>query len=670
MTEPSRAAFLSYASQDAEAAQRICESLRAGGIEVWFDQSELRGGDAWDRQIRNQIHDCALFIPIISAKTQARLEGYFRLEWKLAVERTHLMSERVTFLVPVVIDDTGDAQADVPEPFRAMQWTRLPAGKTPSGFVSRISQLLAPGESQAPIQARPSTGSAPSFLPPTPSAATSRRSRLVPLLIAAVALIAAGYFALDKFVLSKRSVASLPGASAPSAIPEKSIAVLPFVNMSSDKEQEYFSDGLAEELLDLLSRVPDLKVPARTSSFYFKGRQVTIGEIAKALGVAHVLEGSVRKSGHTIRVTVQLIRADDGYHLWSNSYDRDLKDVFKVQDEIAAAVVEALKARLQAPGQEAAEHRTSNTEAYNRYLLGKQFIYRGGLEDYRHAVEAFQKAIALDPSYAAAYAALAIAKLNLRLEGPSGTVDDTGPAAAERAIELAPGLADGYAARGMQRLFLSFNWSGAQADLEKALAFGPHDSDNQRRYGILLATLGRMPEAIAVMRRQIEVDPLDAGAWTELGLYLAITRQFALARQAGRRGLEISPENSWVHRSLGTTELLDGRAAQALSVYRQVPFEPGRLVGVAIAEYSLGHRKESQQALDALLAKYGGTWLYSIATVYAWRGELERAFEWLARAYAAHDDGLVRLKTDPLLASLRGDPRYKALLRKMKLPEA
>ena len=178
-----------------------------------------------------------------------------------------------------------------------------------------------------------------------------------------------------------------------------------------------------------------------------------------------------------------------------------------------------------------------------------------------------------------------------------------------------------------------------------------------------------MPEAIAAMRRQIEVDPLDAGAWTELGLYLATTRQFAPARLALRRGLEISPESSWVHRSLGTAELLDGRAAQALAAYRQVPLEPGRLVGIAVAEYLLGHRKESQQALDVLLAKYSETWLYSIATVYAWRGEQERAFEWLARAYAAHDDGLVRLKTDPLLASLRGDPRYKALLRKMKLPE-
>ncbi len=245
MTEPSRAVFLSYASQNAEAAKRICEALRAGGIEVWFDQSELRGGDAWDRQIRKQIHDCALFIPIISATTQGRTEGYFRREWKLAVDRTHDMSERVAFLVPVVIDDTGDAEADVPEAFRAVQWTRLDAGETSPAFVARVSQLLSPSEPQTPVRARPAIGPAPSFRPSTSNAAPSRRSNLLLLLISAVVLLGVGYFALDKFVLSKRVAAPATQGDLPatSAIPEKSVAVLPFVNESSDKEQEYFADG-------------------------------------------------------------------------------------------------------------------------------------------------------------------------------------------------------------------------------------------------------------------------------------------------------------------------------------------------------------------------------------------------------------------------------------------
>ena len=192
MTEPSKAVFLSYASQDAAAAKRICEALRAGGIEVWFDQSELRSGDAWDRQIRKQIHDCALVIPIISANTQARAEGYFRLEWKLAVERTHLMSQRISFLVPVVIDKTGYSEADVPDAFRAVRWTRIPAGETPPAFVARISQLLSPNEPQSPSEGQPPTGSGPSHRPHNPGAAVSRWPSFAALLIAGVAVIGGG----------------------------------------------------------------------------------------------------------------------------------------------------------------------------------------------------------------------------------------------------------------------------------------------------------------------------------------------------------------------------------------------------------------------------------------------------------------------------------------------
>jgi len=342
VSTPAGAVFLSYASQDAEAARRICDALRAAGIEVWFDQSELRGGDAWDHKIRKQIHDCTIFIPVVSATTQGRTEGYFRLEWKLAVERTHLMSERVAFLVPVVIDDTSDAQADVPQAFRAFQWTRLPAGVASPAFVARISQLLSPNPPQAPTDGRLSTGLAPSSRRPTSSVAASRRSKLVPLLIAVVALLVVGYFALDKFVLSKRTlasaIASLPGRSEANPISERSIAVLPFVDMSEKHDQEYFSDGLSEEVLELLAKTPGLHVIARTSSFSFKAKSDDIPTIAKKLNVANILEGSVRKSGNRLRVTTQLIRASSAEHLWSETYDRDLKDVFAVQDEIAAAV--------------------------------------------------------------------------------------------------------------------------------------------------------------------------------------------------------------------------------------------------------------------------------------------------------------------------------------------
>jgi len=325
---PTGAVFLSYASQDAEAAKRISDALRVAGIEVWFDQSELRGGDAWDRAIRKQIHDCALFVPVISAHSDARHEGYFRREWRLAVERAGDMSERVAFLVPVVIDDTSDSRADVPDRFREVQWTRLPGGDTPPVFVDRIKRLLSPELSplSAVSSAAPGIGER---VPP------SRRWNPFLLAIAAVIISAAPVY----FWISKHWTRS----AAAFAPPPHSIAVLPFVNMSGDKEQEYLSDGLAEELLNSIAEIHELQVAARTSAFSFKGTNTDIATIARKLNVGAVLEGSVRRSGNTVRITTQLIDAVTGFHLWSHTYDRDLGDVLKLETEIAGAVASALK---------------------------------------------------------------------------------------------------------------------------------------------------------------------------------------------------------------------------------------------------------------------------------------------------------------------------------------
>jgi TolB-like protein len=273
--------FLSYASEDSEAAQRICEALRIRGIEVWFDQSNLRGGDLWDQRIRRQIKDCALFVPLVSANTRKRSEGYFRLEWRLADQRTHLMARNKVFIVPVAIDALPEAGSDVPESFMAVQWMRLLEGEAPDALGEQLWRLLSPGE-HGSLTAATAAASAASLL-------------------------------------------TRPTSSALSSIPEKSIAVLPFADMSPKSDQEYFSDGLAEALIDLLTQVQDLRVPARTSAFSFKGKSEDIATIAQKLRVAHVLEGSVRKAGHAIRITARLIRADNGYHLWSKTYDRSLK---------------------------------------------------------------------------------------------------------------------------------------------------------------------------------------------------------------------------------------------------------------------------------------------------------------------------------------------------------
>jgi TolB-like protein/Flp pilus assembly protein TadD len=592
MTEPTRAVFLSYASQDAEAARRICEALRSAGIEVWFDQSELRGGDAWDQSIRKQIKNCALFMPVISHATHDRREGYFRLEWKLAVDRSHLMDAEMAFLLPVVIDDTRDDDERVPERFRELQWTRLPGGETPPAFVERVARLLSPEPSEDIGPSPTRTPASAASRPRTANTAPGKGWRLAPLLIAAVALLAVGYFAWDRFVLSKRATATLPSAPVTDAIPEQSIAVLPFVNMSSDKEQEYFSDGLTEQMIELLSQVPDLRVPARTSSFYFKGKNEPIASMAQQLKVAHVLEGSVRKAGKRLRITAQLIRADSGYHLWSQTYDRDDTDIFAVQDEIAQAVVSALKLKLAAGAQVTGSRGTTNTEAYNQYLLGRQLYRRSTPEGYRHSVEAYRKAIALDPNYAAAYAGLALSEAFVGdLTGDTqGAVERAGQNA-DKAITLAPNDATGYATRSFIRSTLLWDWAGAQADIEKALSLDPHNSDVQHRYAYLLDSLGRLPEAIAAQKKATELDPLSPNSWTNLGYSYTEAGNYVAADAAFGRAIELEPTHTYALYNLAILRLLQGQAQEAITVAQNIDNDALRLTGIAIAEHTLAMRR-------------------------------------------------------------------------------
>ena len=682
LTEPSGAVFLSYASQDAQPAQRICEALRASGIEVWFDQSELRGGDAWDLKIRQQIRDCALFIPIISAHTTARPEGYFRFEWGVADQRTQMIARNKAFIIPVCVDGTPDSVPDLPESFTRVQWTRLAGGATPSSFCQRIATLLE-------VAGQPAAAPRPGPRPTPPAATAVRRAPKLSrwMLLAGALLLVGGAIALKPWRLihstpaanpdaefGTNARAAAPGAAAllvsegaVSAAPERSIAVLPFTDMSEKKDQEYFSDGLSEELIDLLTKVPDLRVPARTSSFYFKGQHATIGEIAKALSVAHVLEGSVRKAGNTIRVTAQLIRADNGYHLWSQTYDRDLKDVFKVQDEIAGRVVEELKVTLPAAASSHAA-RTGSSAAHNLYLLGRKYLDQETPEGFKSAVESFNSAIARDPGYAAAYSGLALAEARLA----DLTGDSTGlkraTAAAERAIALAPESADGYLARAFLRSNFLWDWDGAGADFSKALAIDPNNSDTLYGYSQLFSTKGQLPEALAQIDKAIRIDPLVAAFYSWRARLLYDAGDLAAARDAYHQLLKIYPDHPHANVDLATIELLGGRPEQALAALQQ-PAAPGwRQIGSALAEHSLGHAQQSQQALDQTIRESAQFAAYQIAEIYAWRGERDQAFHWLERAYAQHDGGLTEVKNDPLLASLHADARYRAFLAKMQLP--
>jgi len=449
-------------------------------------------------------------------------------------------------------------------------------------------------------------------------------------------------------------------------ISEKSIAVLPFTDMSEKKDQGYFSDGLSEELITLLAQVQDLQVIARTSSFHFRNTDAPLREVRKTLGVAHLLEGSVRHANNTIRVTAQLIRTDDGVQLWSQTYDRDVKDIFQVQDDIAAAVVSSLKLKLLA--QNSDPHRSDNTEAYNQYLIARQLGRRGNLEDTERAVAAYKQAIMLDPNYAAAYAGLSFAETAIANSTQDAARFAVAREAVEKALTLAPQLADAYRARALNRLE-TLDFAGARADAEKAVTLAPGESSVQSLYGVQIAAFGKIPQAITAMNKAIELDPLSGFAWSYVGLFETVNRDYPAARHALERALVINPTNDSFHFALGELDLLQGQFTEARAEFAKVSSEPNRRVADAMVEHAGGHDKESQQALQSLIAKNSADMAYQVGEVYAFRGENDKAFEWLDRAYQQHDSGLNGIAYDPLLLALKPDPRYTALLKKLNLAD-
>lgn len=531
MTEPQKAVFLSYASQDTEAARRICECLRSAGIEVWFDQNELRGGDVWDQNIRHQIHDCAMFMPIISANTESRTEGYFRLEWKLAVDRSHLMADDAAFLFPVVIDDTAEPTARVPDKFRTVQWTRLPAGATPPAFSQRVAALLR--GAAKPVQR-------PALTPSRPA-----RRTMVPAWAVMIAIVTIVGGLLVGGLALWRSMQRAPGAEgtgakAPTAAaqqaPAHSIAVLPFADMSEHGDQAYISEGLAEQLLNLLSKVPGLQVAARTSAFSFKGHAADIPTIGRQLLVANVLEGSVRKIGNHLRVTAQLVRADNGYEIWSEIYDRDLGDIFRIQDEIASHVVKSLQLKLL--GAEVPRSvSTQNTDAYLVFLQGRAKMASQRLTDFKPAIADFERALKLDPNYSPAYVELAAAKMRLaefevtvnRKAAVGNTVEEA-RLLLERALVLDPRNAQAYVERGYLRAFTDIE--GGEQDVRKGIALDPN---SPRGYETLATVLNQDPrrrdEVPALFDKAHLLDPLEPK-------YEVLKAQFLFYARSDTRGAD------------------------------------------------------------------------------------------------------------------------------------
>jgi TolB-like protein/Flp pilus assembly protein TadD len=691
LSQTGKAVFLSYASEDAIAAEKICAALRSAGLEVWFDKSELRGGDAWDASIRQQIKTCTLFVPVISRTTQARDEGYFRLEWKLAVDRSHLIAADRAFLLPVVIDETAGAVARVPDRFREVQWTRLPGGETPPAFAERVARLLmAEPARTAPAVARGSAA------PTTQkSVSTSTRSKGALLATVAVIVLALAYLGVNRFLLAPHGAAvgvGPPGSAAQSAAegstvtgaatapvpafnpPPHSIAVLPFTNMSGDKDQEYFSDGLTEELLNSLVDINGLQVAARTSAFSFKGTNTDIVTIARKLNVGAVLEGSVRRSAHTVRISAQLINAVTGFDTWSKAYDRDTGDVLKLQTEIATEVASALRVTLL--GDVAAKVElggTNNPAAFDAYLRGaKAEGSSRDVKDMPAAIAAYTEAIRSDPHYAIAFAARSIVFTHVagQAETAAAAREDYGNAEADarQAIALASDL-------GQAHLALAFvsdstlNFTQANGEYERAVALAPGNAEVLRRSGEFAVLMGRFDAGVAAARRAVVLDPLGRASHSVLGraLYHAHRYQEALAALAETISLDPDLKQTYAYRGFSFYALGDFEHARTACETKPDYWESQQCL--AIVYDKLGRHANAQALMGTPQAALDAGAAYQFATVYAQWGDRAKALEWLEAAWRLRDPGLTFLKTDPLMDPLRQEPRFRTIEKALKFPD-
>jgi TolB-like protein/Flp pilus assembly protein TadD len=464
-----------------------------------------------------------------------------------------------------------------------------------------------------------------------------------------------------------------PGAaSAPSGgTGGPSIAVLPFVDLSPGKDQEYFGDGLSEELLNRLARIPKLKVTGRTSSFQFKGKHEDPRVIGRKLGVTTLLEGSVRKAGNRIRVTAQLLKAEDGFHLWSDTYDRDLTDIFAIQDEIARSVSSALKVTLLGEDQPQPA-RSANAQAYNLYLQARYFYGRRSRENLERAVDYFRKALEVDPDYALAWVGLAGAYAALADSGhiPVEEGSRQSHEAVEKAIALNPNLADAHAALGQIRMGFDRDWPGADAAFRRALELAPGRAVVLGGAALLAATLGRFDQALDLDRRAVLLNPLDVNSHFILGLHAWYAGRLDEAEAALRKALELNPDFPAGHTQLGLVLLSRSRPEAALlEIQREKEDHFWRRQGMALALHAVRPGKAADEALADLVAKDGDDAAFQIAEVYAFRGDVENAFAWLDRAYAQKDGGFAAFKGNPLLKNLEGDRRHEAFLAKLRLPE-
>jgi TolB-like protein/Tfp pilus assembly protein PilF len=634
--------FVSYASQDAAVANSIVENLEQHGLKCWIAPRDVKPGSQYADAIVRAINEAKAVVLVLSGS---------------AVDSTHVAREveRAASKRKPIIPFRLDAAALNPE-FEYFlsnsQWIDVPKLRMTAALM-KLAEAVGHASPVLPQVAQPARR----------SGWVRRRAAIVSAVVIGVgAAIALGIHFWPP---------SRGGPPAVAAISDRSIAVLPFADMSEKKDQEYFADGMAEEIIDLLVKVPGLKVISRTSSFQFKGKTQDLRSIGTQLGVAYVVEGSVRKSGDHLKVTAQLIDSKDGAHLFSQTYDRDLIDVLKMQEEIALALVRALQIEVSA-GDIGSRPALRNTEAYTLYLQGLHADDRFDPQGFEQAVSYFQRAIALDPSSAAAEFWLGNAYFGLGLYGimPTPIAFEKSRLATEQALKLDPHLALAHAQLGDIHRAYDWDWPAADRELKLAQALAPNDGNISFYAAVQSAGMGRCDEALEQVNAALAQDPLGSSRHNVLRQIQFCRGRLAEAEEAARRALELGPRSAAAHYFLGMVLLARDQLEAGLAEMLKETQDSLRLSGSAMAYFALGRKAESDAALEKFLKSEADRHPFQMARVYAFRSETDEALKWLDRAYAAKDGGgLPFIKSDPVFRKFEGDPRYKAFLKKMNLPE-
>jgi TolB-like protein/Flp pilus assembly protein TadD len=649
--------FISYASQDAAVAAALVEALERHGIACWIAPRDVKAGALYADAIVRAISGAKTFILVLSESAIASSHVGKEIE-RASSKKRPIIALRI---------DAAPLTPALEYFLSESQWVEAQAGNLDAAYVKLIdairdSVLTAPGVIPA-VTPGPSAGTTPSVHP------KSRRNR-TPLAVglAVVAVVLTALLAA-KFWPAKHIASEQTKTAATNVVSAKSIAVLPFTDMSEKKDQEYFADGMAEEILDILAKVPSLKVIGRTSSFQFKGRNEDLRTIGKSLGVAYVLEGSVRRSVDRVRVTAQLIDTRDGAHLWSETYDRPASDALLMQGEIATTVARSMEIGIGADRPQS-NRRVENDAAYDLYLRGRYAAERGDADGMATGVTYLRQALDSDPSFADATVALALTYYDQAFESlePS-SVFESARHEATSALTLNPKLGLAHAVLGAIHNDYDWDWAAADLEFKQAIALAPNDGRVLTMAADHTVALGQLDAARQMLKQALAYDPLLADAYSELAWTEWCSGRYEESLAAARKVLEIDPTYDWGHVNVGEALLYRGDAAAAIGEFKRESNPMEQATGLALAYHALGRATDSNAALTKLINGGAGNYAYEVAEIYAYRGNRDEALKWLERAYVQKDATLKWILRDPTMAKLESDPRYKAFLRKMNLSE-